>query len=99
MSEFTTRGNTTQYQWLLESAGRMGLSGGTAFKTLAGFGRDQVHRKIFHQVLITSNVPVIVQFIGTETDIDRVVNLLVKEKISVFFTKLPIEYEILEGAY
>ncbi|MDE3021459.1 MAG: DUF190 domain-containing protein [Pseudomonadota bacterium] len=99
MSEFTTHGNTPQYQWLIESAGRMGLSGGTAFKTLAGFGRDQVHRKIFHQVLITSNVSVIVQLISTESNINRMINLLIEEKISVFFTKLPIEYETLEGTY
>jgi uncharacterized protein len=97
MSEFTTREDTTQYQWLLEEVGRMGLKGGTAFKTLAGFGRDHVQRKIFHE--LTSNISVVVQFIGTEIEIQRVIKLLVDERLNVFYTKLPIEYEVLEGAF
>ena len=99
MSELTTHEDTTQHQWLLESAGRMGLKGGTAFKTLGGFGRDQVHRKTFHRVLMASNVSVVVQLIGTEAEIEHIIKLMVDEKISVFYTKSPIEYEVLGGTY
>ncbi|MBU6459980.1 MAG: DUF190 domain-containing protein [Proteobacteria bacterium] len=97
MSEFSTRKDSSQYQWLLETVGRMGLKGGTAFKTLAGFGRDHVQRKIFHE--LTSNISVVVQFVGTELEIQRIVKLLVDEKLNVFYTKSPIEYEALEGAF
>ena len=50
------------YEWLLESARRLGIPGGTAFRALAGYGRHgRLHEEMFFE--LGGELPVVVEFV------------------------------------
>jgi len=93
MSQFSTHEDLYQYEWLLSKAARMGIKGGTAVKTLAGFGRDHVRVKSFQH--LTANASVIVQFIVERSEAAKLIEMLKAEHLNVFCTQSPAEFEAL----
>jgi PII-like signaling protein len=79
------------YEWLLELAKKNGIPGGSAFRALAGFGRDGIlHEEHFFE--LASNVPVEVKFILSEKEALSFLEIVKKEGIPLFYTQCNIEY-------
>lgn len=76
------------WQWLLRRANRMGLQGGSAFRSIAGFGRHHVmHEEEFFGVV--GAVTIAVEFLVNAQERDVILQLLESENISVFYSCSP----------
>lgn len=79
------------WQWLLEQANKLGIRGGSAFRGMAGFGRHRVlHEDRFFELAGTLTVEV--EFIVTEEESDRLLQLLRREKLLLFHARIPATF-------
>jgi PII-like signaling protein len=79
------------YEWLLERARKLGIHGGSAFKAFAGYGRHgKLHEQHFFE--LAGEEPVLVEFVVTEEQSDRFLQLLIAEELTLFYARLPAEY-------
>jgi uncharacterized protein len=82
------------WEWLLEQANKMGIRGGSAFRAMAGFGRHHtLHEQHFFELAGTLTVEV--EFIVTEEEERRLLALLEKEKIRVFYARIPAQFGVI----
>lgn len=78
------------YEWLLELARKQGCLGGTAFRGLAGFGKQGIlHEDHFFE--LGSDVPIMVEFILNEQEANLLLDSLRTKKLDIFYTKSEIE--------
>ena len=86
-------GNALMYEWLLERAKQLGVHGGSAFRAIAGFGRHgKFHEQHFFE--LAGDVPVLVEFILGEAEADALIDLLRREKIHLFYARVPTEFDV-----
>ncbi|MFI4868223.1 MAG: DUF190 domain-containing protein [Steroidobacterales bacterium] len=79
------------YEWLLEQARRLGVHGGSAFRAVAGYGRHGVlHEQRYFE--LAGELPVVTEFIVSESDAERIVALVRKEHIDLVYACWPAEY-------
>jgi PII-like signaling protein len=91
MYEFKKHQGILLYEYLLETAKKLGISGGTAIKATAGFGHHgKLHEEQFWD--IASNVPMEVKFFLSQEQSKEFFHFLEKEKISIFYSKFDAEY-------
>ena len=84
------------YEWLLEQAKAMGIRGGSAFRAVAGFGRHGVlHEQHFFE--LAGDLTVEVEFVVTEEQARRLLDLVAAEKVQVFYAKVAAEFGALGG--
>lgn len=84
------------FEWLLERAKEMGIHGGSAFTTVAGFGRHGViHEQ--HLFDFATALPVMVEFIVSEQEADALVTMVRAENIHTFCTITPTQVVLVEG--
>lgn len=78
------------YEWLLEQARKIGIPGGSAFRAIAGYGRDgRLHEEHFFE--LAGDVPIVVGFALGNEDAQRLLAHLAGEKLNLFYIKLPLE--------
>jgi PII-like signaling protein len=84
------------WEWLLDQANRLGVRGGSAFKAMAGFGRHHVlqEERFFE---LAGSLAVEVEFIVTEDEARRLVELLQREKVTAFYALIPARFGVIEG--
>lgn len=77
-------------KWLVDVAREMALPGVTVLPASEGFG----HHRVLHSVHFfeLADQPVVVVMALSETDSERLMARLQAEKLSIFYTKMPIEY-------
>ncbi len=76
------------YEWVLDAARAQNIRGGSVFKAIAGYGRHgQLHEEHFFE--LAGELPVSVEFFADAEAINRLLNLLQAEQISVFYVKTP----------
>jgi uncharacterized protein len=79
------------YDWLLRSARSLGITGGAAFREIAGYGRhERLHEQSFFE--LAGDLPVEVLFAMTEVDAERFLDLLARETPSLFCIKSECEF-------
>ena len=79
------------YEWLLETAKKAGLHGGSAFRAIAGYGRHGIlHEQHFFE--LAGDLTVEVEFLLTEEQASLLLELLQREKVNVFYAKVPAEF-------
>lgn len=84
------------YEWLLEQARKMGIHGGSAFRAIAGFGRHGVlHEEHFFE--LAGDLTVAIDFAVTDAEAQSLIDLCRREGISVFYVRVPIEFDAIEG--
>lgn len=84
------------YEWLLEQARRLGLPGGSAFKAMAGFGRHgMLHEDHFFE--LSGALPVVVEFILTVEEADRLLTFVQAAEPALFYVKMPVEFGWIQG--
>ena len=79
------------WEWLMEQANMLGISGGSAFRAIAGFGRHHtLHEDRF--VELAGTIAVAVEFVLTESQSTQLLELIQRENLrlpyvrsSVFF--------------
>jgi len=83
-------GKQLLFEWLLERAKELGIHGGSAFLAVAGYGRHGViHEQRFFE--LPEVLPVMVEFIVTPEEADKLLDLVRAERIHTFCTQTPTE--------
>lgn len=79
------------YDWLLRTAREMGITGGAAFREIAGYGRhSRLHEQSFFE--LAGDLPVELMFAMTEVDAQRFVERVAREAPSLFCIKSQCEF-------
>ena len=82
------------WEWLLQEASKMGIRGGSAFRAMAGFGRHHVlHENHFFE--LAGSLTVEVEFIVTQQEAERLLQLLLQEKVRAFYARIPAQFGVL----
>jgi PII-like signaling protein len=82
------------WEWLLESASKLGIRGGSAFRAMAGFGRHHVlHEAQFFELAGTLTVEI--EFIVTDEEAQRLLELLHREKVRLFYAQVPARFGVI----
>jgi PII-like signaling protein len=84
------------FEWLLEQAKKAGIRGGSAFRAVAGFGRHGIlHEEHFFE--LAADMTIVVEFVATEAEADALLGLLRRERVSIFYARVPAEFGTVEG--
>jgi PII-like signaling protein len=89
-------GGRLLYEWLLETAKKAGIPGGSAFRAMAGFGRHGVFHE-HHFFELAGDLPVEVEFLLSAEQADRLLETLKREQVSLFYAKAPAEFGVLDA--
>lgn len=82
------------WEWLLEQANHLGIRGGSAFRAMAGFGRHHhLHEDHFFELAGTLTVEV--EFIVTEDEAEKLLNLIRHENIRIFYAFIPARFGVI----
>jgi uncharacterized protein len=78
------------YEWILRQAESAGISGGSATRAIAGFGRHgHLHEQHFFE--LAGELPILLEFFASEEDINRLLDLLKDIDCSLFYVKFHAE--------
>lgn len=81
------------WDWLLEQANKLAIRGGSAFRAMAGFGRHHVlHMDHFFE--LGGSLTVEVEFIVTDEEAQRLIELLRQEGVRVFYAHIPARFGV-----
>ena len=84
------------YEWLLAEARKLGIRGGSAFRAIAGFGRHGViHEEHFFE--LAGDLTVEIDFAVEADEAQRLLHRIRAERISIFYVRLPIEFDVVNG--
>ena len=89
-------GGVLLYDWLLAEAKKLGLPGGTAFRSIAGFGQHGVTHEA-HFLELAGQETVRVDFVVTRELADRMIDRVRNENLQLFYALLPTEFGSLGG--
>jgi uncharacterized protein len=78
------------YEWILERAKAIGVPGGSVFRAIAGYGRHgRLHEETFFE--LSPDLPVELEFVASEAQIETLLDMLETEKLELFFVKFVAE--------
>jgi uncharacterized protein len=81
------------WQWLLERANQLGVRGGSAFRAMGGFGHHHVlHEQRFFE--LAGTLAVQVEFIVNEAESRRLLELIERENIHIFYACTPARFGV-----
>ena len=84
------------YEWLLEQAKNIGIHGGSAFRAIAGYGRHGIlHEQHFFE--LAGDLTVTMEFLLSDEEAQRLLDLIEREQVRVFYAKFPAEFAMTEG--
>jgi PII-like signaling protein len=84
------------YEWLLETAKKSGIHGGSAFRAIAGYGRHGVlHEQHFFE--LAGDLTVEVEFLLSDVEADALLETLRREKVSIVYARTRAEFGVIEG--
>jgi PII-like signaling protein len=90
-------GSRPAWEWILEHARDIGIRGGSAFRAMAGFGRHHVlHEERFFE--LAGSVTVELDFIVTDEEARRLLELVDREKLGVFYAQVPARFGVAGAA-
>lgn len=89
VSEASRHHGKLTYEWLLDMAQQLGISGGSAFHALAGFGRHGRHDVGFFE--LAGDLPVVVEFFVEADMADRLLKTVAEAGLKLVYAKLPAE--------
>ena len=84
------------YEWLLEQAKKIGIHGGSAFRAIAGYGRHGIlHEQHFFE--LAGDITVEVEFLLSDEEAEKLLQLIKRENIRVFYAKVQAEFGMMDG--
>lgn len=82
------------WDWLLHTANKMKIRGGSAFHAMAGFGHHhRMHEDRFFE--LGGSLIVEVEFIVTPEEKERLLEVIAAEKIRLFYADIPATFGVL----
>jgi PII-like signaling protein len=82
------------WEWLLDQGNKLGIRGGSAFRAIGGFGRRHaVHEDRFFELAGSGSIEV--EFVVTAKEEQGLLDLIRREKIRIFFTRIPARFGII----
>lgn len=79
------------WEWLLQRANALGVRGGSAFRAMAGFGRDhRLHEERFFE--LAGSVTVEVEFIVTDDEARQLLELVTQQGLRTFYARTPAHF-------
>ena len=82
------------WEWLLRTANKMNIRGGSAFHAMAGFGRHHVlHEDRFFE--LGGSLIVEVEFIVTDDEKQKLLERVGEERIRLFYADIPARFGVL----
>jgi len=81
------------WEWLLEEANKLGIRGGSAFRAMAGFGRHHRLREA-HFFELAGQLCIEVEFIVTDDEAQKLLELLHREKVRLFYAQIPARFGV-----
>jgi PII-like signaling protein len=97
MHENRRHAHVLLYEWLLERAKTLGIHGGSAFRAIAGFGRHGIlHEEHFFE--LAGDLTVEVVFAVADEEADRLLDLIRRENIPLFYIRMPVEYGMVQDS-
>ncbi len=84
------------YDYLLESAQKLGVAGGTVLRASAGFGRHGLHEEVFFE--LGGELPVIIELILTPAQADAMLALCGEQQLRLFYALMPVTAGITHGS-
>jgi len=94
VAEKQRHNGTLLYEWLLEEARKVGASGGTAFRSIAGFGRHgRMHEETFFE--LAGELPVQVEFVLDAALADKLMDDLRVHKLNLFYVRYAVDAGVL----
>jgi uncharacterized protein len=79
------------YEWLLETAKKAGIHGGSAFRAIAGYGRHGVlHEQHFFE--LAGDLTVEVEFLLSDEQAESLLAALRREQVHVFYARSAAEF-------
>ena len=91
MHENRRHGGVLLYEWLIAEAKKLGLPGGTAFRSIAGFGHHGVTHEA-HFLELAGQETVRVDFVVTHELANQMIERVRTENLPLFFAMLPTEF-------
>jgi PII-like signaling protein len=86
-------GGELLFEWLLGEAKRLGISGGSAFRAVAGYGRHGVlHEQTFFE--LAGNLPVQVVFLTSRELATRLVERVAVEQLALVYSISEAEFGV-----
>ena len=96
MHENRKHGGILLYEWLLETAKKMGVHGGSAFRAMAGYGRHGVlHEQHFFE--LAGDLTVEVEFLLPPDQARQLLEVIRKERVRVVFATVDAEIGEMDG--
>lgn len=89
VSEASRHHGKLSYEWLLDAAQALGVSGGSVFRAIAGFGRHGRHDAGFFE--LAGELPVVVEFFVEAEVADRLLQVIAEADLKLVYAKLPAE--------
>jgi uncharacterized protein len=84
------------WEWLLTEASRLGVTGGSAFRAMAGFGAHRVlHEERFFE--LQGSLTVEVEFVVTEAEAQRLIERVSQEKLRVLYAIIPARFGAIDN--
>jgi PII-like signaling protein len=82
------------WEWLLEEANKLGISGGSAFRAVAGFGRHHVLRenRFFE---LGGTLTIAVEFIVSAQEQEALMRLLQGQGVRLFYACVPATFGVI----
>ena len=89
--ELTKHHGILLYEWILEWAKKQKVPGGSAFRSIAGYGKHGIlHEEHFYE--LPANACIAVKFFLKQEDVQRFLQMFKDEKISVFYSLSQVEF-------
>jgi PII-like signaling protein len=90
VSEKQQYGGIPLYEWLLEEAKSLGISGGSAFRAVAGFGRHgKLHEETFFE--LAGELAMKVEFIAETQHADKLLDVLHAQGMKIFYVRSEVQ--------
>jgi len=84
------------YEWLLETAKKAGIHGGSAFRAIAGYGRHGVlHEAKFFE--LAGDLTVEVEFMVSDEEAAKLLDAVRAAGIRALYARVPAEFGVIEG--
>jgi PII-like signaling protein len=81
------------WEWLLAEARRLGIRGGSAFRAMAGYGRDRVlHEERFFE--LAGTVTIEVEFVVTDDESRGLLEQVEAAGLRLFHASIPVRFGV-----
>ena len=96
VEEKQTHHGVLLWEWLLKEAVKLGVRGGSAFRTIGGFGRHQrVHESGFFE--LAGDIGIELEFAVSEREAETLLALVRDQRIRLTYAQMPARFGVINS--